>query len=128
MRSLYGDRFEVMSAGTEPSNVNPFAIAAMHECNIDISAHRSQHVDEFTHSHIDYIVTVCDHANDSCPVFHCCLQDSNQESSHRLHHSFIDPSRTNGSDTDKLQAFINTREEIRKWLNLQFATDMTISD
>jgi len=72
-RSLWrheaGDRFDVFSAGTNPSHVRAEAIAVMKEIGIDISGHRSKSVDEFTGQDFDYVITVCDHANEICPVF-----------------------------------------------------------
>lgn len=79
-----GDRFEVFSAGTKPSRVRPEAIAVMQELGIDISRHYSKSVEEFTGQEFDYVVTVCDHANEICPVFPGKTQ--------RLHWSFEDPS------------------------------------
>ena len=64
-----GDRFEVESAGTKPGQVRPEAIAVMTELGIDISDHRSKHVDEFRDQSFDYVLTVCDNAKESCPVF-----------------------------------------------------------
>ena len=64
-----GDRFEVESAGTKPGRVRPEAIAVMKELGIDISGHRSKHVDEFKDQSFDYVLTVCDNAKESCPVF-----------------------------------------------------------
>ena len=69
LRHFHADRFEVMSAGTKPSSVNPIAIKVMKEIGIDISGHRSKHVDEFKHQKIDYVITVCDNAKESCPIF-----------------------------------------------------------
>src|ERR1039457_6342079 len=69
LRHFGGDRFEVFSAGTKPSIVNPIAIKVMKEIGIDISGHRSKHVDEFKGQKIDYVITVCDNAKESCPIF-----------------------------------------------------------
>ena len=69
LRHYRGDRFEVFSAGTRPSVVNPIAIKVMKEIGIDISGHRSKHVDEFKGQQIDYVITVCDNAKESCPIF-----------------------------------------------------------
>lgn len=78
-----GDRFEVFSAGTKPSKVRPEAIAMMKEIGIDISRHRSKSVNEFAGQEFDYVITVCDHANEICPVFPGKTQ--------RLHWPFEDP-------------------------------------
>jgi arsenate reductase len=69
LRHDAGDRFEVESAGTRPGHVRPEAIAVMKELGIDISGHRSKHVQEFEHESFDYVLTVCDNAKESCPVF-----------------------------------------------------------
>src|SRR5580658_5622917 len=69
LRHDAGDRFDVQSAGTRPSHVRPEAIAVMRELGIDISGHRSKNVDEFTAQQFDYVLTVCDHAKESCPIF-----------------------------------------------------------
>ena len=82
-RHAAGDRWEVFSAGTKPSRVRPEAIAVMKEIGIDISAHRSKSVDEFAGQEFDYVITVCDHASEICPVFPGKTQ--------RLHWPFEDP-------------------------------------
>ena len=69
LRHDAGDRFEVFSAGTKPSQVRPEAIAVMRELGIDISGHRSKSVDEFAGQPFDYVLTVCDNAKESCPIF-----------------------------------------------------------
>src|SRR4249919_2613683 len=82
LRSSGGNRFEVFSAGTKPSSVRPEAIAVMAELGIDISTHRSKHVREFEGQHFDHVITVCDNANESCPVF--------SAETERIHWSFPD--------------------------------------
>ena len=69
MRHEGGDRFEIASAGTHPTQLRPEAVAVMRELGVDISTHRSKPVDEFAGRDFDYIITVCDHARDACPVF-----------------------------------------------------------
>ncbi len=69
LRHFNGDRFEAFSAGTKPSQVNPTAIKVMKEIGIDISSHRSKHVDEFKGMMFDHVITVCDNAKESCPIF-----------------------------------------------------------
>src|ERR1041385_7696158 len=83
LRDLAGDRFDVESAGIEPSHVRPEAIEAMREIGIDISSHRSKSVDEFVDQQFDYIITVCDNAKETCPVF--------PGNAKRIHWSFDDP-------------------------------------
>ncbi len=83
LRHYGSDKFEVESAGSEPSKVNPIAIEVMKEIGIDISHHRSKHVKEFLGRHFHYIITVCDKANESCPIFPGPAQ--------RLHWAVPDP-------------------------------------
>jgi arsenate reductase len=114
LRHDAGDRFEVESAGTKPSIVRPEAITAMLELDIDISDHRSKHVDEFRDKHFDYVITVCDNAKESCPVFFGAAK--------RLHHSFEDPAALQGSDEERLALFRRVRDELRVYLD-NFARD-----
>lgn len=102
-------RFEVESAGVIESFVRPQAIAAMDEIGIDITGHRSKSVDEFDGREFDYVITVCDNAKESCPVFPGKTQ--------RIHWSFDDPAEAEGSDEEKLAVFRRVRDEIRERLN-----------
>jgi arsenate reductase (thioredoxin) len=95
-----GERFEVQSAGTIKSFVRPQAIEAMREVDIDISGHRSKSVDEFLGQEFDYVVTVCDSANESCPVF--------PGKTKRIHWSFDDPAKSGD-----IEVFRRVRDEIR---------------
>ncbi|MGJ5815443.1 arsenate reductase ArsC [Paludibaculum fermentans] len=97
--------YEVESAGTKPSLVRPEAIAVMRELGIDISGHRSKSVKEFEGQSFDYVVTVCDNARDSCPVFPAGTQ--------RIHWSFEDPAAVEGSEAERLDAFRRIRDQIR---------------
>jgi arsenate reductase len=103
-----GDRFEVESAGTRPSRVRPEAIAVMRELGIDISGHRSKPVDEFAGQRFDYVLTVCDNARESCPIYPGHVN--------RLHHCFDDPAAVEGSEEERLAAFRRVRDEIREYL------------
>jgi arsenate reductase len=116
LRSMYGDRFEVFSAGTKPFRVNPFAIAAMKRAGIDISGHRSKSIDEFMDTDIDYAITVCDSAKESCPYF--------PSAKVLLHHSFSDPAAVIGSDEVILGEFERVRDEIRVWITEAVETDL----
>lgn len=113
LRHLAGDRFEVFSAGTKPSHVRSEAVAAMAELGIDISSHRSKHVDELAGRHFDYVITVCDHANEVCPVYPAETQ--------RLHWSFEDPAAVTGDFDQRVAAFRTTRDQIeatfRSWVD-----------
>src|ERR1700743_2938330 len=108
LRHDAGERFDVESAGTKPGIVRPEAIAAMKELGIDISGHRSKHVDEFAGQSFDYIITVCDNAKETCPVFFGAAT--------RLHHSFDDPAALNGSEAERLALFRRVRGELRAYL------------
>ena len=88
LRHDAGDRFEVESAGTRATSVRPEAIAAMKEIGIDISGHRSKTVDEFKDTTFDYVLTVCDNANESCPIY--------PGHANRMHHNFSDPAAVQG--------------------------------
>ncbi len=109
LRHDAGERFEVESAGTKASAVRPEAVAAMKELGIDIAAQRSKNVDEFEGQRFDYVITVCDHARETCPVFFGTAE--------RLHHSFEDPPAAGeGSDEERLAVFRRVRDELRKYL------------
>jgi len=108
LRHDAGDRFEVESAGTKPSRVRPEAIAVMKELGVDISGQRSKSVDEFRDQSFDYVLTVCDHAKESCPIY--------PGHANRLHHSFEDPAAVEGSEEQRLLAFRTVRDQIREYL------------
>jgi len=110
LRSDAGDRFEVASAGVEPKRVRSEAIEVMHEIGIDISDHRSKSVDEFARQEFDYVITVCDNANERCPIF--------PGNGKRIHWSFDDPAAAEGDDDTKLRVFRRVRDEIRHRLRL----------
>ena len=105
LRHAAAGRFEVFSAGTHPSRVSPDAIGVMHEVGIDISGHRSKSVEEFTEQAFDYIITVCDNARETCPVFPASVQ--------RLHWSLDDPAAAHGPPAERLPVFRRVRDELR---------------
>jgi arsenate reductase (thioredoxin) len=109
LRHMAGDRFEVASAGTEKAEVRPEAVEAMRTWGIDISSHESKTLDRFLNEPWDYVITVCDAANESCPVF--------PGARHRLHWSFPDPSAVTGPG--RQAAFDDTagaiRERLQEW-------------
>jgi arsenate reductase len=109
LRARAGARFEVSSAGTRPSRVRDEAIAALAEMGIDISGHRSKSVDEFTGRQFDWVITVCDNARESCPVF--------PAGTRRLHWSFEDPAAVEGSPEERLAAFRRIRDAISQRLD-----------
>ena len=106
LRYFTGGQANVYSAGIETHGVNPRAIATLAEAGIDISKHTSNHVEEYNSIYFDYILTVCDHAAENCPV----LPSKNAK---RIHHNFSDPSKLKGTDEEIKAAFRATREEIK---------------
>ena len=109
LRHDAGDRFDVFSAGTRASQVRPEALAAMKEIGIDISSHRSKHVDEFAGRPFDYVITVCDNAKESCPLF--------PGETKRIHQSFEDPPAPGvGTEAERLAIFRRVRDELRTYL------------
>jgi arsenate reductase (thioredoxin) len=112
LRRLAPERFEVESAGTEATRVHPLAIEAMREIGIDISGHRSKTLDRFVAEPWDYVITVCDQANERCPLFPGRTQ--------RVHWSFEDPSAAPGSEAERLAVFRRVRDaidaQLRRWL------------
>jgi len=115
LRALNGEEYDVESAGVEPSRVRPEAIAAMREIGIDISRHHSKSVDEFVGQHFDYVITVCDNAKESCPVF--------PAETKRIHWSFTDPAAVSGNEEVRLAAFRKVRDEIRERLRENFGAE-----
>jgi arsenate reductase len=114
LRHDAGKVYEVFSAGTKPTHVRPEAISVMREVGIDISSHRSKSVDEFAGQDFDYVITVCDNAKESCPVF--------PVKTRRIHWSIEDPAAVKGSEEERLSAFRRVREELRARLHT-FAQD-----
>jgi arsenate reductase (thioredoxin) len=108
LRHDAGERFHVESAGTKPAPVRPEAIAVMKEIGIDISGQRSKSVDAFAGQSFDYVLTVCDSARESCPVY--------PGHTNRLHHSFEDPAAVKGCEEERLSVFRRVRDQIRDYL------------
>lgn len=108
LRDMAGDRFEVASAGVSPSHVRPEAIEAMRELDIDISSHVSKSVDEFVGQDFAYVITVCDNANEQCPVF--------PGKTVRIHWSFEDPAEAQSGMEERMKLFRRVRDEIRQKL------------
>ena len=112
LRALAGERFGVASAGPEATRVHPLAIQAMREVGIDLAGHTSKSLVGFVEQPWDYVITVCDSANERCPVF--------PGQTTRIHWSFDDPSQVTGTDQVHLQAFRRVRDQIRarllQWL------------
>jgi len=113
LRYMAGDRFEASSAGTEKTSVHPLAVRAMGEVGIDISAHSSKRYEDVEGHGWDCVITVCDDANERCPIVPGSVK--------RLHWSFEDPSRASGDEAHRLAVFRRVRDQIRArlttWLN-----------
>ena len=106
LRHLAGDRFEVHSAGTEQTRVRPLAIRAMAEVGVDISGHQSKTLERFLNDRWEFVITVCDDANEACPLF--------PGGGRRLHWSFPDPSKATGSEEEQLAVYRRVRDAIRE--------------
>jgi arsenate reductase len=104
LRALAGDRFEAQSAGTQKTTVNPLAIRVMAERNVDISTHTSKLYENIMQKPWDYLITVCDDANEQCPFVPGVHK--------RLHWSFEDPSCATGSEQQRLATFRRIRDQI----------------
>jgi arsenate reductase (thioredoxin) len=122
LRQMAGDRFDIQSAGTEATRVHPLAVRAMSELGLDLTGHSSKTFDRFLADKWDYVITVCDGANERCPVF--------PGATSRLHWSFDDPSAAQGSDDERFATFRRVRdqiaEQLRRWLkelDAEFTTE-----
>jgi arsenate reductase (thioredoxin) len=106
LRHLAGDRFEAHSAGTEATHLRPLAIRAMDEIGVDISVQESKTLERYLGEPFDYVITVCDDANEACPFF--------PGAKTRLHWSFEDPSQAYGTEDERLAVFRRVQDEIRE--------------
>ena len=113
LRHLAGERMAVFRAGSKPSVVNPYAIRAMQARGLDIRGHRSKHLNEYLSEPFDYVITVCDNAAETCPVF--------PGKPERIHWSFPDPAAVEGDDAKILASFIRVRDDLeaafKRWLD-----------
>jgi arsenate reductase (thioredoxin) len=119
LRHDAGEYFEVESAGTRPDAVCPEAIAVLHEVGIDISGHRSKHMDELDGLHFDFIIAVDDNSREACPLFF--------EHGQKLHRDFEDPRAFAGPDEQRLDLFRRVRDELRSYLR-EFALIVTSAE
>jgi arsenate reductase (thioredoxin) len=132
LRFLYGDEYEVFSAGTNPTQVNPLAIKVMDEIGIDISLQYSKSLDVFKDVDIDLAVSVCRSSGSKINCAICAspivmgrpelIRSRLPKAKDYLDHPFDDPSDLVGSEEEKLAAFRRTRDEIKKWITMQFAS------
>jgi arsenate reductase len=106
LRAFGGETFEPFSAGTEATRVRPLAIRAMAELGIDISGQESKTLERYLNEPFDAVITVCDQANEACPVFFGARQ--------RLHWSLPDPSKAEGSEAEQLAVYRQVRDAIRE--------------
>lgn len=107
LRYFAGEKAHVYSAGIETHGVNPKAIKVMAEDGIDISGHTSNHVDEYLHIPFDYVITVCDNANEACPYF--------PGHTERFHHNFPDPAKATGTEEEVMDRFRQVRDMIKAY-------------
>jgi len=115
LRDLAGERLEVMSAGTQATHVRPLAIRAMDEIGVDISAQESETLERYVGEPFDYVITVCDEANEGCPIFPGARE--------RLHWSIEDPAQAEGSEEERLGVFRRVRDEIRERIEQELANE-----
>jgi arsenate reductase (thioredoxin) len=109
LRHDTAEQFDVQSAGVRASSVRPEAIAVMRELGIDISGHRSKKVDEVEGQQFDYVITVCDNARETCPVFFAAAK--------QVHQSFVDPpAPLVGTEEERMTIFRRVRDELRAYL------------
>jgi arsenate reductase (thioredoxin) len=107
LRAVAGDVLDVQSAGSNPCGyVHPLALKAMAEIGIDISGHRSKHMNEFLNQPVETVITVCDHADQACPVFPGQVN--------RHHWPFYDPAHARGTEEERLVVFRRVRDDIRR--------------
>jgi arsenate reductase len=110
-RHLKADIIDAWSAGTDPHGMNPLAVKVMHEAGVDIAGHHSKHLNELSDIPFDYVITVCDNANETCPVF--------PGKTKRLHIPFSDPPRLAkdaNTETEALPHYRRVRDEIRNFI------------
>ena len=112
LKHLRGDDCEAHSAGTHPASVNPNAVRVMNEIGIDISHHTSKSVNVFLDEHFDVIITVCDNAKESCPVFN--------QAARKIHWGIEDPACATGSEEEVLSVFRKIRDDIKRKIKDEF--------
>ena len=113
LNNIYGDRYSAFSAGSDPTQIDPLVIMVMREIGIDVSNYRSKGLNVFQDYHFDYVVTVCDQANESCPYF--------PGGNLRIHKSFSDPSKLQGWHEDVIKEYRRIRDEIKNWIEKEFS-------
>lgn len=112
LKSLHGEYYEVRSAGSNPTDVNSYAVKVLAEVGVDISHQRSKSLQEFEGMEFDYVVTVCGGEGEVCPFF--------PGGRNYLHEAFEDPVAVVGTDAEKCEAFRKIRDEIKEWIKESF--------
>jgi arsenate reductase (thioredoxin) len=112
LNHICGDRYTAFSAGSDPTQLDPLVISVMSEIGIDISHHRSKGLEVFKDSMLDYIVTVCDQAHESCPHF--------AGGNLRIHKSFSDPAKFQGKREAVIAEYRRIRDDIKEWIEKEF--------
>lgn len=107
LQRFLGEKAHIYSAGVEVHGLNPRAVRVMAEDGVDISQHTSNHVEEYAQTPFDYVLTVCDHANEVCPVFPLSAQ--------KLHHNFPDPAKATGSEEEIMSQFRHVRDQVKHY-------------
>jgi arsenate reductase len=110
LRHFAGNKAQIYSAGIETHGVNPRAVETMKEDGIDISKHTSNNVEECRSIDFDYVITVCDNANENCPVF--------AENAQKFHHNFPDPAKAQGTEKEIMNEFRRVREMIKEYCKI----------
>ena len=112
LNKLYGDRYTAFSAGTDPTQIDPLVVLVMREIGVDVSNYRSKGLNIFKDSTIDYVITLCDQAKESCPYF--------PGGNLHLHKGFSDPSEFKGKTEDVINGYRRIRDEIKNWIEKEF--------
>ena len=112
LNKLYGDRYTALSAGTDPTQIDPLVVLVMREIGVDVSNSRSKGLSLFKDSAIDYVITLCDQAKESCPYF--------PGGNEHLHKGFSDPSELKGKAEDVINGYRRIRDEIKDWIEKEF--------
>lgn len=117
LRAMGRGQFEAFSAGTEATHIRPLAIRAMAEVGVDITDQHSKVLTEYVQQPFDHVITVCDQANESCPIF--------PGATNRLHWSFPDPSKATGNEEEQLKVYRQVRDAIATQIAQQFGLLLT---
>ena len=113
LNKIYGDRYTAFSAGSDPAQIDPIGWEVMNEVGIDVNGNKPKGLNVFQDYHFDYVVTVCDQANESCPYF--------PGGNIRIHKSFPDPSKFQGWHEDVIKEYRHIRDEIKNWIEKEFS-------